>query len=128
AAGQRVVIGGKSLGGRIATHVAGEERVRGVVCFGYPFHPPAHPQTLRTRHLQTIERPVLILQGTRDRFGNEHEISSYTLSPRVRIEWLNDGDHSLEPRVRSGVTGAENLARAADLAAAFILDCLRQQT
>lgn len=115
-----LVIGGKSLGGRIATHVAAESRVRGVVCFGYPFHPPGKPATLRTAHLRTIEKPVLILQGTRDPFGTSEEVPSYALAPSIRVEWLPDGDHSLKPRVRSGQTVMSNLERAADLAAAFI--------
>jgi predicted alpha/beta-hydrolase family hydrolase len=117
----RMVIGGKSMGGRIATMVADEMDVDGVVCFGYPFHPPGKPQQLRTAHLATIRSPVLVLQGERDPFGTREEVGGYPLSPAIRVEWLPDGDHSLVPRKASGVTAAENLARAVELAARFIL-------
>jgi uncharacterized protein len=118
--GARVAIGGKSLGGRMATMVADETGVRGVVCFGYPFHPPGKPQQLRTAHLETLRTPALILQGTRDPFGTEEEVRTYALAPSMRIEWLPDGDHSLKPRVSSGTTERENLARAVAVAAAFL--------
>ena len=109
--GEALIIGGKSLGGRMATMVADELRVRGVVCLGYPFHPPGQPERLRTAHLETIRTPVLIIQGTRDPFGNAEEVTKYRLSPTVRIEWL-PGQHSL--------AGAQ-LAKAVDLAANFVM-------
>lgn len=118
--GSAVYIGGKSMGGRIATMVADEQSVRGVICFGYPFHPPGKPQLLRTAHLQELRTPALILQGERDPFGSREEVARYRLSPSIRVEWLNDGDHSLKPRVSSGATETENVQRAVDLAAAFI--------
>lgn len=118
--GPAVFVGGKSMGGRIATMVADEKRVRGVICFGYPFHPPGKPQLLRTAHLQTLVTPALILQGERDPFGSRQEVEHYRLSPSIRIEWLNDGDHSLKPRASSGSTEEENVRHAVDLAAQFM--------
>lgn len=117
----RVVIGGKSLGGRMASMVADELGVAGLVCFGYPFHPPGQPERLRTAHLASLHTAALIIQGERDPFGVAAEVSGYQLSPRIRVEWLPDGDHSFKPRARSGTTEAANIARAVDLAAAFIL-------
>ncbi|MCB9872487.1 MAG: alpha/beta hydrolase, partial [Planctomycetes bacterium] len=64
-----LVLGGKSLGGRIASMVADELGARGLVCLGYPFHPPAHPNRLRTAHLLALRTPTLIVQGERDPFG-----------------------------------------------------------
>ena len=119
--GGAVFVGGKSLGGRIASMVADEMGVRGVVCFGYPFHPPGKGQLLRTAHLQELTTPALILQGERDPFGSRQEVSGYRLSPQVRIRWIADGDHSFKPRKSSGVTEADNVRRAVDLAAEFIL-------
>jgi len=113
-------IGGKSMGGRIATMVADEMKVRGVVCFGYPFHPPNRPEKLRTEHLETLKTPTLIVQGTRDTFGTRDEVATYRLSKKIRIEWMEDGDHSLKPRKASGATEAQHLAHAIATAAAFI--------
>lgn len=117
----RLFIGGKSMGGRIATMVADEMGVAGAVCFGYPFHPPGKPEQLRTAHLEAIATPILILQGERDPFGTRNEVETYALSPSVRIEWIADGDHSLAPRRSAGVSTRENVARATGLAASFIL-------
>ena len=119
--GPRVAIGGKSLGGRIASMVADEVGARALVCFGYPFHPPGQPDRLRTRHLQTLRTPALILQGTRDAFGVPEEVAGYGLSPSIRVEWLEGGDHSFKPPARSGRTEAENVDRAVGLAADFLL-------
>jgi predicted alpha/beta-hydrolase family hydrolase len=119
--GETLVIGGKSMGGRMATMVADELRVRGLVCFGYPFHPPGKPQQLRTAHLETLRTPALIVQGERDPFGTPDEVAKYSLSKTIRVEWIDDGDHSLHPRKASGTTEQQNLERAIDLAATFIV-------
>jgi predicted alpha/beta-hydrolase family hydrolase len=108
--GGRVAVGGKSMGGRMASMVADEMNVRAVVCLGYPFHPPGKPQQTRTAHLESLRTPTLILQGTRDTFGLPEEVASYTLSSVVRVEWLQGGDHSLKGQ----------LPRAIELAAAFL--------
>jgi predicted alpha/beta-hydrolase family hydrolase len=110
--GARVVIGGKSMGGRMASMVADEMGVRGLVCFGYPFHPPGQPEKLRTAHLASLRTSTLILQGTRDPFGTVNQVSSYTLSHAIRVQWLADGGHSLE--------GAGNVERAIAEAVKFI--------
>jgi predicted alpha/beta-hydrolase family hydrolase len=117
---ERLAIGGKSLGGRIATMVADDAGVRAVVCFGYPFHPPGQPGKLRTQHLETLRTPALILQGTRDPFGGPDDVAGYNLSPAIRVEWLADGDHSLKPRKSSGATEEQHLAHAVRTAAEFI--------
>jgi predicted alpha/beta-hydrolase family hydrolase len=118
--GRKLVIGGKSMGGRIASMVADEAGVLGLVCLGYPFHPPGRPEKTRTRHLESLRTPTLILQGTRDSFGGPDDVRGYKLSPAIRVEWLEDGDHSFKPRARSGRTEADNLHAAITLAADFI--------
>ncbi len=110
--GSRLVVGGKSLGGRIASMVADEAGVAGLVCLGYPFHPPGKPERLRTRHLEALATPALIVQGTRDPFGSREEVARYRLSPSIRIAWIEDGDHSFKPRASSGRTEAETLKEA----------------
>jgi predicted alpha/beta-hydrolase family hydrolase len=116
---ERLLIGGKSLGGRIASMVADNSGVRGVVCLGYPFHPPGNAAKLRTAHLERLTTPALILQGTRDPFGKPDEVGSYALSATIRIHWIEDGDHSFKPRVRSGRTLEQNLAEAVGAIGAF---------
>jgi hypothetical protein len=90
-----LVIGGKSMGGRIASRVADELGVAGLLVFGYPFHPVGKPEKLRTSHLATLKTPALIVQGTKDKFGTRADVESYTLSKAIRIEWIEGGDHSL---------------------------------
>lgn len=118
---ERVFVGGKSLGGRVASHLALSAPVRGVVAFGYPFHPPGKPDKLRTDHLPDIPCPVLICQGERDTFGKREEVVGYDLPPSLEFEWLPDGDHGFKPRKRSGETLEGNLKRAAAAAARFML-------
>jgi predicted alpha/beta-hydrolase family hydrolase len=115
-----VYIGGKSMGGRIASLIADEAEVAGLVCLGYPFHPTGKPEQLRVEHLKTIKTPTLIVQGERDPFGTRGEVAGYKLSKNVRIHWLMDGDHSFKPRKSSGRTQEENWAEGVDTVARFI--------
>jgi hypothetical protein len=75
---------------------------------------------MRTKHLEELRTPALIVQGTRDQFGQRDEVAGYKLSPRIRIVWIEDGDHSFKPRARSGRTEAQNLAEAIAAVSAFI--------
>lgn len=109
---ERLVIGGKSMGGRIASLVADEAEVAGLVCLGYPFHPTGKPDQLRVAHLQDIKTPTLILQGTRDPFGSREEVEGYTLSSAISIRWLEDGNHDFTPRKASGRTTEQNWSEA----------------
>jgi len=118
--GDRVVIGGKSLGGRIASMVADEKGVCGLVCLGYPFHPPGNPDRIRTKHLEKLKTRALIVQGERDTFGLPAEVARYQLSRKIRIEWIPDGDHSFKPRKSSGHSEAGNLEKAIELVIRFV--------
>lgn len=117
---RKLIIGGKSLGGRIASLLADEFNVHGLVCFGYPFHPVAKPHSLRTEHLETLKTPTLFLQGTRDRLGSFDEVGGYSLSSSINLHWLADGDHDLKPRVKSGYSHQQHLDAAADAVVKFI--------
>jgi uncharacterized protein len=113
-----LVIGGKSMGGRVASMVADElfvaGRIAGLVCLGYPFHPPGKPQQLRTAHLERLATPTLICQGSRDPFGTSDEVAAYALSDAIRLLWLDDGDHDLKPRKSvTGLTAADHLRTVA---------------
>lgn len=113
-------IGGKSMGGRVASTIFPETPAKGCICLGYPFHPPGKPEKLRAEHLLTMDKPLLVVQGERDTFGNKEEVARYALPQSVSVHYLMDGDHSFKPRKASGVTLAENMAEAADTIAAFI--------
>lgn len=104
--GSKVVVGGKSMGGRMASMIADEVGAHGLLVFGYPFHPPGKPQQTRTAHLEHLRTPSLILQGTRDAFGTPPDVAAYTLSPAIRIEWLQGGDHSLKGKVPDAIEAA----------------------
>lgn len=128
--GAPLLIGGKSLGGRVASLVADElhtqGRIAGLVCLGYPFHPPNKPDQLRTAHLIDLTCPALIVQGDRDPFGSRDEVEAMSLSRAIRFHWAADGDHDLGPRGSSGFTRKANLAAAADAIAAFAAGLSRQ--
>ena len=119
-------IGGKSMGGRMATLLLTELpqplNCSGVICFGYPFHPQGKPDKLRTEHLVNITVPMLVLQGTRDALGNCIEVEGYGLSEAIELYWLEDGDHDLKPRIKSGFKHSEHLQAAAAKAGNFITD------
>jgi predicted alpha/beta-hydrolase family hydrolase len=116
----RLVLAGKSMGGRVATTIADEISAAAVVVFGYPFHPPRQPQRPRTAHLAALATPTLILQGERDVFGTRAEVATYELSPRIEVAWFADADHSLVPRQRSGFTAAGHLEGAIARAVGFV--------
>ena len=107
------------MGGRIASMVADEMSVAGVVCLGYPFHPPGKPEKLRTEHLAGLRTPCLICQGERDPFGKQEEVATYSLSGKIELCWVGDGDHNFKPRKKSGRTGAQNIELAITSVAGF---------
>ena len=121
---ERLMIGGKSMGGRVASMIADDANVAGLICLGYPFHPPGKPDKPRTAHLRTLQTPALILQGTRDPFGKPDEVAGYDLAEAIRIEWIDDGDHSFKPRVKSGRTLEQNLAAAIEAIDRFVTETL----
>ena len=113
-----LLIGGKSMGGRVASMAADKlfaaGRIAGLVCLGYPFHPPAKPDQLRTKHLVGLKVPALIVQGTRDEFGVPDEVKTYELSDKIAVHWVEDGDHDLKPRKSvTGMGAAEALKQVA---------------
>ena len=94
--------------------------VAGLVCLGYPFHPPGKPEKLRTAHLEALATLTLIVQGERDPFGGRDEVPGYALSPAITVHWAQDGDHDLAPRKRSGLTLEENLQASVSAIADWI--------
>jgi uncharacterized protein len=101
---ETLFVGGKSMGGRIATHLAAQgDQLTGVFALGYPLHPPGKPQQLRSTHLPAITVPVLIVQGERDTFGTPSELTPVIATMRVPVtlEVVQGGDHSLATRGRS---------------------------
>lgn len=119
-----VFIGGKSMGGRVASMIAadpqGSAEIAGLVCLGYPFHPPGKPDSLRTQHLPEITCPALVVQGERDPFGKKDDVSGYDLPASMQVFWSAFGNHDLAPPKRSGLTAQENWAAAATAIAGFV--------
>jgi len=117
-------IGGKSMGGRMATMVLGTlNDVIGAVALGYPFHPPGKPEKTRTEHLLTLRKRLLIVQGERDTFGNKDEVVGYNLPANIDLHFLKDGDHSFKPRKASGESLDKHLDRAVCHIRTFIKGC-----
>jgi hypothetical protein len=116
------VIGGKSMGGRMAAMLADEVGAVGLVCLGYPFHPPGKPERTRLEALAALRTPALICQGERDPFGNRDDVAGYTLSPSVQLAWIPDGEHSFKPRKASGTTWAQNLQTAVAAVQGFLAE------
>jgi len=116
----RLVIGGKSMGGRIASMVADELNVRGLIALGYPFHPPGKAEGMRTAHLAGMRTPTLIVQGERDQFGTRDDVADYELASTITLEWMPDGDHSFNARKKSGHSASENLGTCIARIIAFI--------
>ena len=113
-----LIIGGKSMGGRVASLIAQDlydaGQINGLLCLGFPFHPPKKPDNRRGENLVQITCPTLICQGTRDPFGTRGEVETYALSDAVTLHWLEDGDHDLKPRKRvTGKTLEDHLAKVA---------------
>lgn len=114
-----LLIGGKSMGGRMASLVADELRADGLCCIGFPFHAPGKPDKLRVEQFLSMVTPARIFQGTRDTFGKPHELEEVIFSPAVKVQWLEDGDHDLKPRKASGLHQDEHLLTVATAVAAF---------
>jgi len=125
-----LIIGGKSMGGRVASMMADDAfaagKIAGLLCLGFPFHPPGKPTQLRTAHLEHLKTPALIVQGTRDEFGTKEEVvgeevAGYRLSNQIELLWLEDGDHDLKPRKTiSGFSAADHLKTMAEAVASWV--------
>lgn len=120
----RLFIGGKSMGGRIASQVAATrtQRIAGLVYLGYPLHPPKKPQLRRDAHLPRIAVPMLFVQGTRDPLGTAKELKLLAKKlPRASVHVVEGGDHSLGlPRIEGEAAREEALALAAKAIATFV--------
>jgi hypothetical protein len=118
---KNIVIGGKSMGGRIASMVADEAQVRGLVCLGYPFHGIGKSiNSERIDHLENLQTPSIFCQGTRDVLGNKKDVKNCNLSKAIQLHWLEDGDHSFKPRKASGLTEIGNWQNASEAIIKFL--------
>jgi hypothetical protein len=112
-------IGGKSMGGRIASMVADEAGAVALVCLGYPFHAPGRPEKPRIAHLKGLATRTLIVQGSNDPFGRHDEVSEYKLAERIQFAWIEGGNHDLE---RRGEAPESTWLAAVERVAAFLLE------
>ncbi|MEZ8860227.1 alpha/beta fold hydrolase [Vibrio sp. 10N.247.311.51] len=123
----KLVIGGKSMGGRMASHLSEVDKVAAIACLGFPFHPPGKPEKYKGEHLAELAKPCLILQGERDTFGKREEFADFDLSDSIRVEFIPDGDHSFKPRKSSGYTEQQNIALTVEKLSAFIKEVLNEK-
>ncbi|KZX62665.1 alpha/beta hydrolase [Vibrio sp. HI00D65] len=123
----KLVIGGKSMGGRMASHLSELDKVAAMACLGFPFHPPGKPEKYKGEHLASLQKPCLILQGERDTFGKREEFADFDLSDSIRVEFIPDGDHSFKPRKSSGYTEQQNIALTVEKLSEFIKEVLNEK-
>jgi len=130
-----LVIGGKSMGGRMSSLLLAENALRvegdrlpilGSACLGFPFHAPKKDPKDRLNHLKELNETLLIVQGTRDALGNQEEVNGYInderLNASIQLSWLEDGDHDLKPRRASGFSHQQHIDSAIDQVAEFIFE------
>jgi hypothetical protein len=119
-----LVIGGKSMGGRIASHLGsqGAAPLAGVVALGYPLHPPGRPDRLRAAHLVRIRQPMLVVQGSRDAFGTPEELRSALapLGAAATLHVVEGGDHSFKVPKRGPIGQQEVFEQVQDEIARWI--------
>lgn len=122
----RLVLGGRSMGGRICSMVAADEAdpvpAAGLALLSYPLHPPGRPGNLRVEHLPRLTMPVLFASGTRDAFGapDELERAAKLVPGPVSFYWVETGDHSVKPLKSSGLTSADAMAGVAEAVVSFV--------
>ena len=124
---ERIVLGGRSMGGRIGSMVAGDDDddgggALGLVLLGYPLHPPGRPERLRVEHFARLRMPVLFVSGTRDAFGTPAELRRHTrkIKGPVSFYWIETGDHGFKPLKSSGLTVDGVLAEVAGAVVDFV--------
>ena len=115
-----LAIGGKSMGGRMASLLADELGASALICLGYPFYAAGKPEKPRVAHLADLRTPTLIVQGERDALGNREAVTGYDLSPAIELHWLQAADHDLKPLKASGFSHEQHLETTAGLIAAFL--------
>ncbi|KAF1069927.1 MAG: hypothetical protein GAK45_00962 [Pseudomonas citronellolis] len=115
-----LAIGGKSMGGRMASLLADEQNVAALVCLGYPFYAAGKDDRPRTEHLAELATPTLIVQGERDALGDRAHVEAYALSSAIALCWLAAADHDLKPLKASGFTHEQHLQHAAQAVADFL--------
>jgi predicted alpha/beta-hydrolase family hydrolase len=115
-----LAIGGKSMGGRMASLLADELGADALVCLGYPFYAVGKPEKPRVAHLAELRTPTLIIQGERDALGDRQAVAGYALAKSIKLHWLTAGDHDLKPLKSSGFTHQQHMQTAADAIAQFL--------
>ncbi|EIK95068.1 hypothetical protein PMM47T1_18985 [Pseudomonas sp. M47T1] len=115
-----LAIGGKSMGGRMASVLADELDADALVCLGYPFYAAGKPEKPRVEHLAELKTPTLIAQGERDALGNRASVAGYALSTQIQLCWLVAGDHDLKPLKASGFSHEQHMTAAAEAVTRFL--------
>ncbi|MEN0107063.1 MAG: alpha/beta family hydrolase [Pseudomonas sp.] len=115
-----LAIGGKSMGGRMASLLADDLGAAALVCLGYPFYAAGKPEKPRVAHLAELRTPTLIVQGERDALGNKEAVAGYALSAQIEVLWLAAADHDLKPLKASGFSHEQHLASTAERVGRFL--------
>jgi hypothetical protein len=119
---ERLVLGGRSMGGRICSMVAAADGALGLVLLGYPLHPPGKPDQLRVEHFARLHMPVLFASGTRDAFGTPAELRRHARKVKgpVTFHWIDTADHAFKPLRASGLPPQQALDGVAAAVVEFV--------
>jgi predicted alpha/beta-hydrolase family hydrolase len=121
--GTRLILAGLSRGARVSVSLVEELGADCLIALAYPFHARSDPDPGdRVQQLAAVPVPTLLFQGTRDSHGNQQQVRGYTLPAHIHVHWLEDANHALRPRARSGHTQAEQLHEVLRAATSFLND------
>jgi len=115
-----LIVAGKSMGGRVATQLTSDNRVKGVICFGFPFHPPGKPEKHRLAFLEAVDVPCLIIQGTRDVFGKPIWVLEQKLNKNIEIMWVEGADHDFKTLKKQAITQDEVVSMVASMVKSWL--------
>ncbi|MBJ7554008.1 alpha/beta family hydrolase [Marinomonas spartinae] len=115
-----LIVAGKSMGGRVATQLTSDNRVKGVICFGFPFHPPGKPEKHRLAFLEAVDVPCLIIQGTRDVFGKPTWVLEQKLNKNIEIMWVEGADHDFKTLKKQAITQDEVVSKVASMVKSWL--------
>lgn len=118
---ESVVVAGKSMGGRVATQLSGEDNVKAIICLGFPFHPPGKQDKHRLAFLENVTVPCLIIQGTRDPFGKPEWVNQQSFNDGIEVQWIEGADHDFKTLKKQGLSQKETVIHVGEIITSWLV-------